>query len=347
MKAFLVRNRWWMTRTLVLPVHLFVFSVCAFFLVRLIPGNPVLARMDLSGGFSQADYDRMAKSMGLYGSIWSQLGTFLNQLVHLNLGISNTYDEPVWSEIMSRLPPTLEVIFLGLAGAILITLVLAAVSLTTSNRRVHAVLRGYGNLTGAIPDFALAILAIVVFYTMIPLIPAPVGRLAPGVPMPYLTGFPLLDTILAANWSDFASMCAHYAVPVLVIAFIHACGLWRQLQLGLDEQAAEPATLFKISSGATRGSVYRSVLRRAAASSIVQLGAKFGALLGGVIVLERLFGFGGVGQFALDAVSDLDFPGLQGFLIIVASLCLVAWFFVDIINMTLDPRRRPGTRVDA
>ena len=76
------------------------------------------------------------------------------------------------------------------------------------------------------------------------------------------------------------------------------------------------------------------------------LGAKFGALLGGVIVLERIFGFGGVGQFSIDAVTTLDFVGLQGFLVVIASLCLITFFLVDIVNMTLDPRRRPGVRVD-
>jgi peptide/nickel transport system permease protein len=228
-----------------------------------------------------------------------------------------------------------------------VTLILAMISLSTTNVRVHKMLRFYANLTGALPDFAVAILAIVVFYVMLPIAPAPIGRVEPGVVMPMATGFPLLDTILTGRFDVFVSMTAHYALPVLVIVFIHASGLWRQLWLGLEEQIVEPPTLFKIASGATRKSVYLSVLRRAAASSIVMLGAKFGALLGGVIVLERLFGFGGVGQFSIDAVNSLDFLGLQGFLIVVASLCLVTFFFVDLINMMLDPRRRPGVRVDA
>lgn len=344
---FLIRNRWWITRTLVLPVHLFLFAVLAFFLVRLLPGNPVLAKLDASNGFSQADYNRAAKSMGLYGSIWSQLGTFLDQLVHLNLGISTSTEQPVWNEIMSRLPSTLELIFLGLGGAVIATLILAMISVSTSNRHVHAVLRGYANLAGALPDFAVAIVGIVVFFTVLHIEPAPIGRLDPGVTMPVVTGFPLLDTILTGQFSLTVSMLAHYALPVLVIVFIHASGLWRQLGLGLEEQIAEPPTLFKIASGATRGSIYRSVLRRATASSIVMLGTKFGALLGGVIVLERLFGFGGLGQFAIDSVTSLDFTGLQGILVVIASLCLITFFLVDIVNMMLDPRRRPGVRVDA
>jgi len=347
MSAFLSRNRWWITRTLVLPLHLLLFSLAAFLMVRLVPGDPVLARIDLSNGFSQEDYDRMAESMGLDGSIWTQAWEFLRSIVQLDLGTSMSTSRPVWSEIIDRLPATLELIFLGLGGAVVVSLVLAYLWLWTDNPVVRRVLDGYRNLTGALPDFAVAILSIVVFFVLIPVAPAPIGRLEPGTTQPLVTGFPLLDTVLTGKLDLTLQMAAHYVLPVGVLVFIHASGIWRQLSLGIEEQVAEPPTLFKIASGATRRSVYRSVLRRSAAASIVTLGNKFGALLGGVIVLERLFGFGGVGQFSIDAVNSLDFPGLQGFLIIIAALCLVAFFAVDIVNMILDPRRRPGVRVDA
>ncbi|MCM0621143.1 ABC transporter permease [Nocardioides bruguierae] len=347
MKAYLSRNRWWINRTLVLPLHLLIFSIAAFAMVRLVPGDPVLARIDTSNGFSQEDYDRMAEAMGLNGSIWSQGWDFVVNLFQGDLGTSTSTSRPVWTEIMDRLPATLELIFLGLGGSVLVSLVLAFVWLQTDNRVVRRVLDGYRNLTGALPDFAVAILSIVVFFVLIPIAPAPIGRLTPGTSEPLVTGLPLLDTVLVGRFDLTAQMAAHYVLPVAVLVFIHASGIWRQLSLGIEEQVSEPPTLFKIASGATRRSVFRSILRRSAASSIVTLGNKFGALLGGVIVIEQLFGFGGVGQFALDSVRTLDFPGLQGFLIVIAGLCLVGFFLVDIANMLLDPRRRPGVRVDA
>jgi peptide/nickel transport system permease protein len=76
------------------------------------------------------------------------------------------------------------------------------------------------------------------------------------------------------------------------------------------------------------------------------VGALFGGLVGGVVVLEQLFGLGGIGQFAIDSVESVDFLGLQGFLVVIAALCLVAFFAVDIVNMLLDPRRRPGASAD-
>ena len=76
------------------------------------------------------------------------------------------------------------------------------------------------------------------------------------------------------------------------------------------------------------------------------IGALFGGLVGGVVVLEQLFGFGGLGQFAITSVDNIDFLGLQGFLVVIAAICLIAYFLVDILNMLLDPRRRPGARID-
>ncbi|NQX25797.1 ABC transporter permease [Microbacteriaceae bacterium VKM Ac-2854] len=346
MTAFLTRNRWWITRSLVLPLHIAVFATVAFFLVRLVPGDPVLARIDTSAGFTQADYEAAAESMGLGGTIWDQFGVFWAQLLRFDLGTSPITGRPVWTEIMTRLPSTVELVSLGLIGSILLALALALITMLTNSPRLHNVLRFYGRLAGSVPDFAVAILGLVLLYTILRIVPAPIGRVNPGESLPFITGFPMIDTVISGDWVGFASLWAHYALPLAVIILVHTPSLWKQLNLGVEEQVSAPPTLFKIASGATRFSVYRSILRRSSASSVVMLGAMFGGLIGGVVVIEQLFGFGGVGTFAITSVETLDFLGLQGFLVVIAGLCLIVFFLVDIVNMLLDPRRRPGARVD-
>ncbi|MCF7549611.1 ABC transporter permease [Pseudonocardia sp. WMMC193] len=346
MSPFLARHRWWITRTLVLPLHVAVFASVAFFLVRLVPGDPVMARIDASGGFTQEDYDRAAEQMGLAGSVWSQFGRFWSELVTGNLGVSPVTGRPVWEEVMSRLPSTVELVTLGLLGCVALALVLAAITVTTRSPRLHAVLRGYGKLAGSVPDFAVAILGLVLFFVVLQVIPAPLGRVDPRMTMPDVTGFPLLDSVITGDWPVFAAITARYALPLAVLVLVHTPSLWRQLSLGLSEQVTASPTLFKVASGATRTSIHLSVLRRASASSVVMLGAMFGGLIGGVVVIEQLFGFGGVAQFAIGSVEQLDFVGLQGFLVVIAGLCLLVFFLVDLVNMILDPRRRPGVRVD-
>ncbi|GAA0935373.1 ABC transporter permease [Pseudonocardia zijingensis] len=346
MTPFLARHRWWLTRTLVLPLHIAVFASVAFFLVRLVPGDPVMARVDASGGFTPEDYARAAEQMGLSGSIWEQFGRFWSALITFDLGTSPVTGRPVWEEVMSRLPSTIELVTLGLLGSVVLALVLALITLSTRRPRLHTVLRGYGKLAGAVPDFAVAILGLVLFYVVLQVIPAPLGRVDPRMSLPDVIGFPLLDSVITGRWDVVGAIVARYVLPLSVLVLVHTPSLWRQLSLGLSEQVAAPPTLFKVASGATRLSVYLSVLRRACASSVVMLGAMFGGLIGGVVVIEELFGFGGVGRFAITSVEQLDFVGLQGFLVVVAALCLLVFFLVDLVNMILDPRRRPGVRVD-
>ncbi|MFC5951537.1 ABC transporter permease [Pseudonocardia lutea] len=346
MTPFLARHRWWLTRTLVLPLHIAVFASVAFFLVRLVPGDPVMARVDASGGFTQEDYARAAEQMGLSGSVWEQFGRFWSELITFDLGTSPVTGRPVWEEVMSRLPSTIELVSLGLLGSVVLALVLAFITVTTRSPRLHAVLRGYGKLAGSVPDFAVAILGLVLFFVVLQVIPAPLGRVDPRMTMPDVTGFPLLDSVVTGQWGVLGAISERYVLPLAVLVLVHTPSLWRQLSLGLSEQVNASPTLFKVASGATRPSIYLSVLRQASASSVVMLGAMFGGLIGGVVVIEELFGFGGVGQFAITSVEQLDFVGLQGFLVVIAGLCLLVFFLVDLVNMILDPRRRPGVRAD-
>ena len=340
------RHRWWIVRTLVLPVHIAVFATMSFFLVRLVPGDPVLSALEGADTITPEDYARAADAMGLSGSVWEQLGTFWAGLVRLDLGTSTVTGRPIWQEIWDRLPATVELVLVGLGGAVVLALVLGLVLLRVRNRAVQKVLRGYARLAGAVPDFAVAILGLVLLYGTLRVIPAPIGRISPGLRLPDVTGFPILDSLVTGSWEVLGSMLGHLALPVAVMVLVYTPTIWKQLALGLDESAAAPATLFRIASGAGRVAVYTSILRRAAASAVVMVGALFGGLVGGVVVLEQLFGLGGIGQFAIDSVESVDFLGLQGFLVAIAALCLVAFFAVDIVNMLLDPRRRPGASVD-
>lgn len=339
-------NRWWIVRTFMLPVHVAVFATVSFFLVRLVPGDPVLTRLQGADSISREQYDEVAAQMGLDGSIWHQLATFWGMLLRGSLGTSQVTGRGVWDDIVSRLPATIELVGVALAWVLVVSFVLAFLWLRFASRPLHTILQGYGKLAGAIPELPLAVLGLALLYAVLKVIPAPVGRTDPTMSLPTVTGFPMVDAIVTGNWAVFGSIVSHTFLPELVIVIAYVPHLWKQLVLGIEESAAAPATMFKIASGATRPAIYRSVFRRAAASSVVMMGAMFGGLLGGVVVIEQLFSFGGVGQYAVNAVTNNDFLALQGFLVVIAAICLVVFFIVDIVNQLLDPRRRPGAKVD-
>ncbi|GAA1391295.1 ABC transporter permease [Pseudonocardia kongjuensis] len=344
--AVLRRQRWWLGRLAVLPLHLLLFTVISFLLVRSVPGDPV--RDKLGQQYDEAAYLRMQAAMGLDGSPLEQLGRYLGQVATFDLGNSLNTGRPVADEIGSRLFGTVELALMGLGGALLLSLAASYLVVTRERNPVSRAIRAYSRAAGAVPEYVLAVIGLIVLYSWLGVIPAPLGRLDSGlVPPNVITGFPFLDTMLQSYWAATVSMAAHLALPVAVMAVAQAPILVKLLVSGLEEAVDAPPTRFRIASGASRPAVLLSVYRRALPPVVTMCGTLFGYLLGGAVVLETLFGFAGMGQYAVDAVTASDHVALQGFLIVIAALALLVFLAVDLLNMVLDPRRRPGSRVEA
>lgn len=346
LNARFARNRWWIVRTLMLPVHIALFATLSFFLVRLLPGDPVLQALDDGQEITPEAYARMAEIMGLGGNIMDQLVVFWSRLLRFDLGVSFASNRPVWSEIFSRLPATLELATLAIFGTTLLCFALGLIYLVVENRTIQRLLHFYAKLAGSVPDFAVAIFGLVVFYLWLRVLPPPIGLLDPGLSQSPITGAPLLDALLSGNWQVFSSIVRHLILPIGVMVLVYTPTIWRQFLFSLDAAARAPCTLFRISAGATRSSIYGSLIRRSSSSMIVMIGALYGGLIGGTVVLQQLFNLGGLGRYAVDAVNAVDFLVLQGILIVIAATSLIVFFLVDIVNMVLDPRRRPGVHID-
>lgn len=347
MTGLLRRHRWWLGRLAILPVHIFVFAIAVFFLVRAMPGDPVMTVLGGNTEYTQDDYDRIEATLGLDGSITSQLVSFLSNVMVLELGESTYTGRSVSSEIAQRLPATLELALLCLLAVIVTSSIAAYLAVFHPRGPWAVVIRVYSRLAGAVPQFVLAVAAIFVFYATLRWAPAPIGRVSIGLDMPdRVTGLPLLDSVLRGDWEVTRSMLAHLALPVAVMTVAQSDVLLKILIRSLDDQVDTPSTLFRVATGASRGSVLISVFRRAAPAAVTMAGTLFGHLLGGAIILESLFGFGGMGQYAIDAVNTKDVMALQGFLLASAVLSLLVFLIVDLTNMALDPRRRAGARVE-
>lgn len=341
------RNRWWLVRVIQLPIDILVFATLAFFFVRLMPGDPVMAIVGQSGAeYSDEDIAILRDQMGLGGTLLDQLFAFWAGLFRLDLGTSIASGAPVTQEVWSRLPSTMELVGLGMFGALIFAFLLGFLYLRIDTRAVRSAIRGYASLATSIPVFVIGVFGIVLFFVAVQLAPPPVGRVWTGGVVPTVTGFPLIDEVITGNWLLFASNLAHYVLPVGAIVLTYTPNLLVQLLGGLDREVEQTTTRFQIASGASRGWIYFSIFRRSLASVVVVFGQLFGMLLGGAVTLEQLFGLGGAGQLATRSVASVDFPALQGFLILVAVVCLVVYFLVDLVNMWLDPRRRPGVSTE-
>ncbi len=336
------KNSWWIRRVALLPVHLFLFAIAVFFLVRLIPGDPVLIVAG-SDNITPEQYVEIQESLGLGGTLWDQVLVYLGRIVTLDLGRSPIDGVDVLEQIGWRFPATIEIALIAMVISITVTFVLTIFAMLRPRDPVARFVTFYARAAGAIPDFVLGVVGILVFYTILRWAPAPIGRYDPELlPPPRTTGFPLLDAALSSDTILLGSMLAHLWLPVLVLVVGSAPTIMKVLQRSIQRAIRDEATLFRVASGAPRAVVIASIVRRAMPSMVTMCGQLFGFLLGGAVVIEQLFAIPGMGQYAIQAVGRADFLALQAFLLTVATAVLVVFLLVDITNMLLDPRRRPG-----
>jgi ABC-type dipeptide/oligopeptide/nickel transport system permease component len=341
------RHRWWIERILALPAHIFAFAVLAFFLVRLVPGDPVLNFLR-DGNPTAEDYARVQESLGLDGTIWDQFVRYIGNLLQLDLGTSISSGQPVMSELMVRFPITLQLTLIGLFTTVAVAYLGSYIAAVHPRTAAGRAIRAYARAAGAIPDFVLGVLSIFLFYVILRWAPAPIGLVGATESLPdRITGLSLLDAALVGDWQIAASIMTHLALPVLVLALGYSPLIMKILIISLDEAIDAAPTRFRVATGSSRAMVMLSIFRRASPSAVVICGMLFGGLLGGSVVLDQLFSLGGVGQFAVAAINSSDIPVLLGFLILTAAVSLTVYLIVDVVNMLLDPRRRPGVEASA
>ncbi|MGF7238468.1 MAG: ABC transporter permease [Frankia sp.] len=343
--AFLKKQRWWAGRIAVLPVHIAVFALVVFFLVRAIPGDPVLS---VTGGqITPAIYARVKQALGLNGSIFQQLSTYFSALAHFRLGNSMISGRSVTSELSTRLPATLELALMSLLAVTVTSLVGAYLAVMYPGKLYARIIRAYARTAGAVPEFVVGIALIFIFYAELHWAPAPLGRIDPSLSQPSsITGFPFVDAVLHGDAPVAFSMIKHLVLPVTVEVIAQSAVMLKLLISGLEEAIDAPPTRFRIASGASRPVVVLSLYRRALPATVTMLGTLFGYLLGGAVILENLFGFTGMGQYMVDAVNSKDLVVMQAFLLTVAVISLTVFLLVDLVNMLLDPRRKPGVNVE-
>lgn len=335
-------NGWWVRRLAILPVHLLIFAVVVFFLVRLIPGDPVSV---LSGGqpMTPAQYAAARDSLGLSGSIITQLRVYLEHVVTLQLGNSLISGTAVLPEMSTRLPETVELAVLAMTVSSALTGALGFLVVLRPRYVVSRAVASYSRAAGAISDFCLGVAGIFLFYSVLHWAPAPIGRYDTLLNAPTrTTGFPLLDALLSQDHVLTASILTHLWLPVGVLVVAYAPMLVKLFVRSLQQAKDAQSTTFRVASGASRRMVMVSVARRALPATVAMFSTIFGFMLGGAVVVEQLFAIPGMGEYAVQAVTRSDFVALQGFLLIVGALSLLVFFLVDVVNMLLDPRRRPG-----
>lgn len=316
----------------------------SFFLLRKLPGDP--AR--LIGG-ELADEQTIAtlrQTMGLDQPLPLQFLDYLSSSVRGDLGFSYSTGQSVSTLVQTRLPATVELGISGVFTAVVLATVLAAVAVYRKKRGADIMLRAASSLAMGSPPFWLALVAILLLSVNLEIFPGPEGRLSPGTaPPPTFTGLYTLDALRAGQFGTFVDAIRHLILPAFTIAVGPFAFLSRLFRSQLRNTLREPFIVVARSRGLTRGSVF---LRHAVPNSLLSLIAVTAMLVAeamtGSVLVEKVFGWPGVGSLTVDAILQKDFSVVQGVILLSAALYVTVSFLADVVYSAVDPRIRAGVK---
>jgi peptide/nickel transport system permease protein len=321
----------------IIPVLLGV-SLVVFFMVRAIPGDP--AQIMLGQQATQEQVQQIRENMGLDKPIFVQYGLFLKDALRGDLGDSIVTGRPVTTELLTRLPATLELTAFAMLIAILVGVpvgVISAVRQYSLLDKSTSVLA----LTGiSMPIFWLAMILVVIFGVNLELLPFP-GRLNPTTGITAITGLVLVDSLLTLNFAGFWDGLLHLIMPALALATIPMAVIMRMTRSSMLEVMHEDYVRTARAKGVVPWRVvFKHALRNAMLPTITVIGLQAGLLMGGAIITETIFSWPGIGLYAYQSVSSRDYASIQGVVLYGALLFVLINLLVDILYAILDPRVR-------
>lgn len=322
----------------VVPQLLGILMV-GFFLVKLIPGDPAV--LMLGPNATPESVAALRSSLGLDQSIVTQFGVYIGHVLRGDLGISWQSTRPVLDDLLERFPATLELVTLGLALALVIGVPLGIASASERGGPVRRAGDLYGLLAGAIPDFWLALVMIYLFYSVLGIAPPPLGRMDIALSNPpFVTGSMILDSLLAGDWEALHSVLSHLVLPVVTLGLINAGPILKVTQSTMLRVQASDFIRYAETCGLPRKVVRRQAIRASLPSVVTIVSVLYGFLIGGAVLVEIVFSWGGAGQYAVQAVLNADINPVLGFVVFSAVFSLVVYLLVDLAYFMLDPRTR-------
>jgi ABC-type dipeptide/oligopeptide/nickel transport system permease component len=324
-------------RLLFLIPQLIGISLVVFFLLRLIPGDPAYKIAGVSA--SEETLAAIRQQLGLDQPLPVQYLLYLSRVLQGDLGYSWYTSNPVTKDLWERVPATLELITIGLLVSVV---VMVPIGVVTAIRRGGIAERGsffYGLLAGALPDFWLALILVFIFFATLHIAPAPLGRLDIGIDPPArVTGFYTVDSILTLNWTAFSSAVGHLILPVATLVFVYGGSILKMTRGSMAQALESDYVEHQRAAGLSNRKITASAFRNAAPPVVTTIGVALVYLLGGAVLVEAVFGWGGVGQYAVQSIINSDFAPIQGFVLVAAVFSLLVYLVVDLIYVALDPR---------
>jgi len=350
-------------RRLLLTIPVLIGIIFAtFVLVRAIPGDPCTAMLGEKA--TKANCAAFQERFGLNDNVAVQFTRYVGNLLNGDLGKSIKFGRPVDQILLERLPMTLELAIGSMLFAVVLGIPLGIVSAYRHNSPIDSATMVGANLGVSMPIFWLGLLLAGFFGVVLKDTPLqlPTGsRLTAGVSIPpliqtwhieNLAGLPLttitflsnmftFNALVTGNWAVYGDALKHLILPSIALGTIPLAIIARLTRSNLlDVLGLDYIRTARAKGVIERAVVFRHAMRNAMLPLVTIIGLQFGALLGGAVLTETVFGLPGMGKFLVDSIFARDYPVIQGFTLTIAFIFVIVNLLVDISYAYLDPRVR-------
>ncbi|NOY17370.1 MAG: ABC transporter permease subunit [Gammaproteobacteria bacterium] len=314
-------------------------TALTFFLIRLAPGDPILL---LAGerGVSAERYAELQHQFGFDQPLFIQFTDYLWQVLNGDLGTSVVTQTPVLEEFGKLFPATLELAVIAMIIATLIAIPAGVLAAVKRNTLIDHCVTAISLVGYSMPIFWWALLLILLFSVNLGWMPV-AGRLNFIYDIQSVTGFMLIDTLLAGDQDAFLDALHHLVLPAIVLATIPLAVITRMTRSSMLEVLKQDYIRTARAKGLSEYSViFKHALRNALIPVITVIGLQISILMTGAILTETIFSWPGIGKWILEAVYRRDYPVVQGGVLLMAGLVILVNTTVDLLYVVINPALR-------
>ena len=328
-------------RLIYLVVMLFGVATLVFILTKMIPGDPTVANLSQRALNDPEVVAAYRAKYGLDQPVFVQYILYIKNLLHLDLGTSIRTNKPVLDELARCYPATIELALFAIILAALLGILFGVISAIKRNSILDQVVRALSVTGVSIPSFWFALLVLYFFYYKLHIFPGP-GRLSNSFSAPAtVTGMYVIDSLIEGNPAKALDALQHLILPGLVLAAFTMGLITRTTRSNLLDVMSTDYIRTARAKGLSRvGLIVRHALGNALIPVLTVIGLRLGNLLGGMVLVETIFNWPGVGQFAYESVLSVDYPSIIGVALLIALNYMVINTVVDILYGVIDPRVR-------
>ena len=315
-------------------------SLAAFLLTQQLPGDPAF----IAAGGGEATPEMIAHArarLGLDRPLWVQYLLYMRGALQGDFGRSMVNARPVIEDLRKFWPASLELALAAIAISAVVGIPLGVASAVRAGRWLDRLITPGSVFLGSMPIFWLGLMAVLVFYRMLDVLPAG-GRLTVGAaPPPAVTGLFVIDALLARDLAVFGDAVRHLVLPASILSVVSLAMITRVTRAAMLDILHEDYLRTARAKGLAEPIVVlKHGLRNASVPILTVVGIQLGQLIGGVVITETIFSWPGLGLYAVTAVENQDYPAIIAFTLVTTVVYVGINLVVDLLYPVLNPQVR-------